>query len=948
MTLNCNGLIDFLNAHKVFGNSKEVCFTHTTKVPGAKYNISINSDEHVDFLKKYCNTIKNCDPIEIDNPKLTLTEKPGPFTPLRVDIDFKSDLDVGTTRQYKISQVKYLIKLYQTEIKKLVSEDVFKDEMTWCLLLEKTKPRVEEGLIKDGFHLHFPYFVCEDWVFEYFRKTISAIINNDDVFKSLDTVTPFNKMIDDIRNKVWLMYGSSKMPKTEPFLFTKAFTNMIDLDLKELEEDEVDYMELELDDVFKDYDRMIDIRNGGGANRTRYYLPRLLSVRGFQTNVRLIDDSEKLRKEYTVVKQRRKPIIQMVRTAESVMEDIKLIKEAGFIDMLTVERATDYNTWIDVGWTLFNITQGSDEGLDLWLEFSKKSPRYDEESCEIAWSKMEIRGRTIGSLKAVAKADNPDKYMEWKKTTLNYYIELCLETKHPNESDVATVISKYYDGKYKYATKGKKGTWYQFANHRWVKMDEGLAMRGCIIRDIPKLFKEYNCVLTQRINTCTNETMGDSLTSKVKKSIAILETIKTDTFLTKTLNMCKTSMHDPEFDNMKDKNNKLLGCENGVIDLESLVFRDGRPDDLITLSSGVTYREFTPEDDIIVDIEELLHHMFLNENRREYTKNILASCLEGGNPNKLIIVVTGGGGNGKSLLMRLLKKIFGKYCIKVPPEMLMVSQSNSSGGCRPELVRIEGKRIMIGDEIPKTAKLDIGNLKRLSGGDDFWARGLHDNDGAEITPNAVLFIQVNDPPKVPADDDATWNRLRLVECLSKFVLPHEEEKYPIPESEEERCRIGRFKADGNIDKELGDYAVGMLWYLFDRYKRMKTNNVKITDPPEVIVATQNYRKENDVFMHFISEKLVKCPGKNVKLKVVFDEFKVWYTDNYPSYRVKINPLEMRKEICKFVHSYDENKGMWIDYKIKDDTSDLTTDFKKSKDKESSSKKVKSKIANDPE
>lgn len=943
MTLNCNGLIDFLNTNKVFGKAQDVCFTHTTKVPAGKYNIPLNSPEYIEFLKKYCNTIKNCDASKPENSKLCLTEKPGPFTPLRCDIDFKAELDVGTKRQYSMYQIKKLIQLYQIEIKNLVEPSDFKEEMLYCLLLEKTTTRIEEGIIKDGFHLHFPYFICEDWVFEYMRKTITAHLVKDNFFQGMEVLTPANKMIDDIRTKMWLMYGSSKLPKAEPFLATRAFGDMSDDDLSPSDDnkqddndDEMIKHEISIDNLFINYGRMIDIRNDGGTNRTKYYLPRLLSIRGFQNSVRLIDRAELIRKEYTIVKPRRKPIIQMTRTPESIMEDIKLIKEAGFIDMLTVERATEYNTWIDVGWTLFNISQGSDEGLDLWLDFSRKSPRYDEEACETAWYKMEVRGRTMGSLKAIAKADNPDKYMEWKKTTLNYYLELCLETKHPNESDVAAVISKYYDGKYKYATRAKKGTWYQFSNHRWMKMDEGLAMRACIIKDIPRLFKDYNCILTERARTCGNDEQGTSINKKIIKCIAITEAIKTDTFLTKTLNMCKTSMHDPNFDDFKDKNNKLIGCENGVIDLETLIFRDGRPDDLITLSNGINYQEFTKEDDLIADIEELFTHMFLNVNRREYTKSVLSSCLEGGNPNKLIIVVTGGGGNGKSLLMRLLKKTFGKYCIKVPPELLMVSQSNSSGGCRPDLMRIEGKRIMIGDEIPKTAKLDIGNLKRLTGGDDFWARGLHDGDGAEIKPDAVLFIQVNEPPKVPADDDATWNRLRLVECLSKFVLPHEEEKFPVPLSEEEQCRIGRFKADPEIDNCLGDYATGMLWYLFDRYRYMKKHNIKLVDPPEVVAATQSYRKENDVYMHFISDKLVKCPGKNVKLKMVFDEFKTWYSDNYPSYRNKVNQLEMKKELLKFINTYDEAKGMWLDLKIKDDNESVSVTSKVSQKKSSKS------------
>ena len=65
-------------------------------------------------------------------------------------------------------------------------------------------------------------------------------------------------------------------------------------------------------------------------------------------------------------------------------------------------------------------------------------------------------------------------------------------------------------------------------------------------------------------------------------------------------------------------------------------------------------------------------------------------------------------------------------------------------------------------EIAKTGTLNIGVLKELTGNDSFFARGLFEK-GTEINPMFTLFGSANEPPKIPGHDDATWNRVRLLD-----------------------------------------------------------------------------------------------------------------------------------------------------------------------------------------
>ena len=75
--------------------------------------------------------------------------------------------------------------------------------------------------------------------------------------------------------------------------------------------------------------------------------------------------------------------------------------------MLKTERANNYFTWMDVGWDTFNIANGKDEGLQLWLDFSQKSNKFNRAECEDLWEDMQVRNKTLGSLLRMAKNDDP-------------------------------------------------------------------------------------------------------------------------------------------------------------------------------------------------------------------------------------------------------------------------------------------------------------------------------------------------------------------------------------------------------------------------------------------------------------------------------------------------------------------------------------------------------------
>jgi phage/plasmid-associated DNA primase len=71
-----------------------------------------------------------------------------------------------------------------------------------------------------------------------------------------------------------------------------------------------------------------------------------------------------------------------------------------------------------------------------------------------------------------------------------------------------------------------------------------------------------------------------------------------------------------------------LGFENGVFDLYAGEFREGRPEDLVSLSTGVSF-ESEPGISLEEEIMDFFSKVFPDEELREYALGRLASFLSG-------------------------------------------------------------------------------------------------------------------------------------------------------------------------------------------------------------------------------------------------------------------------------------------------------------------------------
>lgn len=852
-------------------------FTHTTKLPSGSYFVPAASLDN--FYIYICNAVRK-------QFVPTVTEKPGPYTPLRVDCDFKSNLEQGTKRQYTERMVQDLIEIYQDEIEKIVNVDDMNDDVITCCLLEKKAPRADEGVIKDGFHLHFPFFITEPHVMEYIREKVNKRISECKFWNDIKVITPPEKIIDDnIGTKTWFMYGCAKTSKSQPYLLTRIYGR--------------DLEELKLTTVFEK--QLV-----GKKSSPEYYLPRLMTIRGYMTCTKLREDVVCR----PVSKPRKKKLkIVMKRELKEILEDIKMIKDARIMQMLSKERADDFHKWMDVGWTLFNIGQGHEDALNMWIEFSQQSSKFEDGVCEEKWYQMEIRDKGMGSLMAMAKTDSPDQYKAWKDTNLRTFLHRSLYEKKPNEYDVCRVVCKMYEGRFICANP-KKDEWYEFKQHRWREMNRSISLKLLIVEEVTNIYYKFKKEIVDAQQNTTEEERS-KLKHQQDRCDAIITALKTINFSDKVVEMCKLYMYDPLFYRKLDENSDLWVFENGVYDLKMGMFREGRPDDYCSYSCGHNYREYTDEDDEIGVLNDFLAKVFPNPNIRTYMLNMLCLAIGGKNVHKVFACCTGTGNNGKSVTFELIQSCFGDYCICFAREVF-VGRYNSSGGPRPELARVRGRRAAVLSEIAKTEKINVGVLKEMTGNDAFFARTLNDK-GMDIRPKFTLFLQCNALPEIPGHDEATWERVRVINYESKF------NKFA-PDTLEEQQKTNHYKADPYIRENIPFIAPALLWKLISMYADFKKKG-NISEPKEVTVATQKYKTESDIYLQFIEDKIEKVTDPEeakksfIKLSEMYNEFKDWFSEEYSSYKTqKIGKSAMKRELSKRIGPLGE-KSRWWGYKL---------------------------------
>ena len=842
-----------LKGHK----SDNVYLTHVSLF-GNKGKFCINRNNQENFWETYCSTLQE-DPTMLCG----VAEKPQPYLPVLVDVDIARKMSDDEDRDspvpiYNENHVKKLVEIYQNVLRQILDE--CSEEDLHCVFLKKdpyVSMRKDSYYTKHGFHLHFPYIFLNRVEHEaHLIPRIKDQVGKNKIFEDVGFVDSAS-LIDTSYSKVpWLLYGGRKAADKDPYLVDKVFDHQ--------------QKETTLEKAFGEYvlldknEQEIEI-----VGKVEYYLPRILSIIPFGRDIK------ELRSGLPAPMDAKRKPKQPKRTREEredidFHENVEMVRQ--LVAMLDDKRANDRNEWIRIGWVLFNIGNGCDEAREMWLEFSQRcGDKYDEQDCIRHWDKMVKKDYTIGSLRHFASMDSPDEYDKLRDANVKKYIQQSLSGSH---NDIARALYELYGTEFICASLRHK-LWFQFRNHRWQEIEEGIYLQkkisGSILEKYTSLSKEY----FDKLSNSSDAGEQAMYKERVKQLMKLVGNLKSAPFKRNVMKECMEVFYDGSFLKKLNKNPYLIGFQNGVYDTRTHGFRAGSPEDYISLQMAIEYKIFDNTAVEMAQVKDFLSKVFPDKSVREYFMDTSSDVFVGGNHSKIVQVWTGEGDNAKSITQILFEKMLGEYAVKLPTSLIIGKRTQSSAAC-PELVRAgNGVRFAVLQEPDQKDIINIGILKELSGNDTFFARGLF-KEGGEITPMFKLVLICNEPPQLPYGDKAVWNRIRVIPYEATFCDD-------APETLEQQILEKRYPKDRQFADKIPGMVEAFAYLLLERRKQTR----KHFEPAKVKMATEGYRKKNDIYRQFIEESIIDDAKKKISLLELYTSFKEWFKESLPNHQIPI-------------------------------------------------------------
>lgn len=864
----------FLDSHRATG-----IITHTS-MDGGKFFIP--EEDMREFYDLYVNVIQ-------DGQRLYLTEKPLEVGPLRVDLDFIYDTP---TRKHLHTQEQVIE--FVSAYMKCMKEFLNLPEQTDVYVMEKNRPTIDKKKekYKSGIHIVVPNVCTKKYIEQSVRRNL--LKRMPDFFPDLPVKDDWSKIYDEQvlnRSQQWTLYMSQKAdPDSMPYkiAYILRFENDETRVLNDKPEFGVDLMkklslrdkkpETELSEAGKalygnaSTTGKEDVRISGGKPRAGRPLERgdKPGSRGSSPNGRIFVQLDPEKRDYL---------------RSHVMN-------------LNSERAESYESWIKVALCLHNIHP---DLLDVFLDFSSQDEKkYNEADCVQKWNALTFRndGDRLGegSLRTWSREDNRDGYDEIEKSNVSRLLSAALSG---TEHDVACVIHAKFRDQYK-CSDFRNNIWYRWTGHIWRETDSGVDLLMKLSKQIAALFLQKESDISKEMSQrelveCSQKEgkqdcgVCEFCTMNAEKDgfHRVFTQLKKTAFKANIMKECREIFFDEEFTKKIDANKDLIAFNNGVLDMttENFAFRDGKPEDYISFSTGIDYEpdRHHYEYPAWPTVEQFIQKVMPDREVREYFLKHLATNILGGNTAQKFHILTGSGSNGKSMIMNLMSKALGDYACTVPIS-LFTQKRKGSGSAAPEVARLKGRRFVTMQEPDESIALNTGIMKEITSGEKMYARDLF-KSGSEFEVQAKFHLACNDKPKINTTDGGTWRRLVVINFTSKFVPnPSAANEYPMDESIQ-------FLVNSV------EWATPFLAYLVSLLKEGRGLR-KLPAPQKVMEYTSEYRNDNDAIAKFISERISEWePGTEI---VAVDKqtlrrvFKQWKDEN-DQRSLAILDLEKRME-----------------------------------------------------
>jgi len=926
---------NFLDKHRVTEKGDACSFTGMGLMKGKFMVKDEEYPQFLDLLHEYLFTQQRR-PINLVEQR-----RCDSMTPILIDLDFKYPAERAIQRQFDIDNIHQFVQAYVENITTFYNLEGSKP-LRFFITLRPAPYEDKKALqrsIKDGVHIQCPDLILNSEHQQVLRHRSLERFNLTNTFKQTGYINAEKDIFDEaiVKKNGWFFYGESK-PDIPAYHLTSVYV-YDPAQGRFYEENTDDYSSRQLLELLSiRYNLRVDpitFRD----NSQEEWKGRL----DYCTGKRAAASSPTLKaeesKEETMI-----PIIQLSSSnvheqlEKDKLETIKnLVREC-----LSPARAGPYKEWMEVGWCLHQIDP-SNESFELWMEFSKKSPKFNEGDVSThrrEWVKMSRTQHehplTERSLHQWAKDDNPKKYRQIMNTSFVNFVEREVDVTHTH---VARLMKLMYKNEYCASVDSKKVEWYHFTGVYWKKLQQGIELRNKMTTEVAQVISDTRSKIRNHLMASgadERETTWEQ--TRVKKLFEAEKSLYQSGFKDSVMKDCIGIFYEEEFSQKLNSNQYLIGFNNGVIDLHAphtnaegkseftVRFRKAEPSDFVTFLAGryatkncdpIDYVEYNPNDPeqapIHAQIDDFMKKVFPREELRAYMWRKLSSCLEGANKEQTYETWIGVGGNGKSKLVDLMSMALGDYSSSLQ-STAMTRKRPDSGAANPDIMAIRNKRFIYMAEPDDREPLNTSRMKQFTGEDDVEARGLFE-DQTKFKITGKIFMLCNAFPAINTMDRGTWRRVRAVPFESKFVDPGVEDVKP-----QEHI----YPRDNELDIKMRNWRTLFMSRLVHVYKTEYLHHGLGKIPAIVTQESSKYQESFDSVAKFMNARIreVKKGGYESKIKDIFRVYKNWYESVGGGMGRKLNQTDLYKRLCDKGQGEPSDKATFKQMRLFEDDIDI--------------------------
>ena len=302
--------------------------------------------------------------------------------------------------------------------------------------------------------------------------------------------------------------------------------------------------------------------------------------------------------------------------------------------------------------------------------------------------------------------------------------------------------------------------------------------------------------------------------------------------------------------NTEESSERYICLNNGILDMKTLNLLAHTPEIITRNKIKLDYYEQEKNE----EIDTIMKNLAVNDEEIiQLLYEMIGYCLYRGMPFQKVFMLVGNGANGKSTLLNMITRVLGE-------ENVSHVDLKEIAGNRFGKSELYGKLANIADDCSSSYLEDISVMKRLTG-ESYTSIEFKGQNSFSAKINTKMIMSYNTLPRINDTTNGLNRRLVIIPLNAVFK-----------------------KGNNNYDPFIGEKLrnrENLEYVLFKSVQAIHEvlTRKEFTVPTQVKLETEEYMKENNPVLYFLSDVYRDEDISTIPCAEVFEAFNVWKIEN---------------------------------------------------------------------